>query len=381
MNFFKSIGYNFTTYFFEKGQLLSFYKLENNEQDLFKLEKDNQVKNKSKIYTIDLVPPFFKLNLEQNFSFFSYNYFEGFACDLKQFLNAQDYLSKQQGSKTKKNLNRRIKKLEKCFPINYKIFNEDISQALYYDLMAALKAMIIIRFKQRNIVHGDIADWDFYTDTCYKMLKSKKACLYVIYNADEPIAISINYLSNTIFESAISSYNIDYAKFGLGNILVYKKIEWCFENGYTMLNMRWGDYPYKREWCNYVYKYESHVVFKKSSINSFVKAFFIFIKNRCVLFAIKNKSLIRQFMFFKAKEKIPARQIVNDYEIIKKHPENIEKNDVVDFKNEEFKFIHKAVIDFQYISNQTSESIKIYPQDSKIFLIEGLTKNQLIQYK
>lgn len=381
MSFFESIGYNFTTFFFEKGQLLSFYTIPNDKQNSFSIKKSDTFIKTKKIYTVDLVPPFIKLHLKENYNSFKYNYFEGFACNLNGFLNVQDYLTQQQGIKTKKNLNRRIKKLEKCFPITYKVFQGNIAQDIYFDLMASLKSMITIRFKQRNITHGDLGDWDFYTNTCYDLITSKKACLYVIYNGDKPISISINYLSNTIFESAISSYDINYAKFGIGNILVYKKIEWCFENGYTLLNMRWGDYPYKREWCNNVYTYQSHITFNKGSIKNYIKAFFIFLKNIFVLFIIKNKSLINKLNPLNKENKTSIIGIENNYVVIDDYSKKIQKNKVLNLNGKEYHFIKKALIDFQYASNETSENIKIYPQNNNLFFIEGLSKKTLIQYK
>ena len=63
----------------------------------------------------------------------------------------------------------------------------------------------------------------------------------------------------------ISSYDIDYYKFGLGNLLIYKQLDWCIENGYNHFDMGWGDLKYKKWWSNNIYQFNHHIVFPKNS--------------------------------------------------------------------------------------------------------------------
>ena len=73
--------------------------------------------------------------------------------------------------------------------------------------------------------------------------------------------------------------------------------------------------------------------------------------------------------------------IENNYVVIDDYSKKIQKNKVLNLNGKEYHFIKKALIDFQYASNETSENIKIYPQNNNLFFIEGLSKKTLIQYK
>src|SRR5690606_41905928 len=63
------------------------------------------------------------------------------------------------------------------------------------------------------------------------LFRSKRASFFVIYDGDHPIEISLNYHLNDVLFSSISSFDIDYAKFGLGHIEIHKQLEWCLEHG------------------------------------------------------------------------------------------------------------------------------------------------------
>ena len=296
MNFIKYKKLNFTQDFFEKQILSPYYvAIRNTYSDsIFFNPNTNEklIDDHNDISVVEFIPPFIDLDLETKqlpLSSFKYKYFKGFMCELNNTDNLQDYMNVQLGKKGVKKILSRLKRLETCFDITYKTFIGDIDESECLSLMQNLGFMIEKRFKQRGDTNNFLNNWDFYRTSAYKMINDNKACLFVIYNNNKPIVISLNYLYQNIFESAISSYEIDYAKYGLGNIIVMKKLEWCFNNNYCVFNMRFGDYPYKRMWCNTVFDYESHVIYNRKSLLQTLKAIFIKNKNQLKFFLIKNK--------------------------------------------------------------------------------------------
>lgn len=90
---------------------------------------------------------------------------------------------------------------------------------------------------------------------------------------------------------SIPSYDIDYAKFGLGNISVQKLLEWCIANDYKMLDMGFGAFDYKIKWCNDVYDFEHHIFHRKSSLVSSTLVFLITLKTKLINYLLEKKSI------------------------------------------------------------------------------------------
>src|SRR5690606_10337175 len=72
---------------------------------------------------------------------------------------------------------------------------------------------------------------------------------------------------NILFVS-VPSYDINYAKFALGNVSLYKLLEWSVNNNYEVMDMAQGYLEYKRRWSNLIYEFDHHIIYsKKSTLN------------------------------------------------------------------------------------------------------------------
>ena len=99
--------------------------------------------------------------------------------------------------------------------------------------------------------------------------------MFVIYHDTRPISISLNFHYNErILFSDCASYDIDYEKFGLGHIDLYKHLEWCLENNYAFLDLGNGVSEYKSKWCNIFYNFHYFLYFKKKSIFAMAISYF-----------------------------------------------------------------------------------------------------------
>src|SRR5690606_9401311 len=121
------------------------------------------------------------------------------------------------------------------------------------------------RFEQRNDTNHILINWERYKNILFPLINEKKASIFVIYNNESPIQISINFHYGKTFFAHIPAYDVDYAPYGLGNTAVYKQLEWCIENNYEYLDMGNGYLEYKKRWCNYQYDLETHIFYKKTS--------------------------------------------------------------------------------------------------------------------
>ncbi|MEP5912880.1 MAG: GNAT family N-acetyltransferase, partial [Flavobacteriaceae bacterium] len=137
----------------------------------------------------------------------------------------------------------------------------------YNDLMEILKEMIVSRFKEIDESHFALPQWENTKESCRTLIHEKKCSMLVIYHDDKPIDITLSYHFNGIFYSGISSFDIDYSKFGLGHISIYKELEWALDNDYKFFDLTYGGNTYKKLWSNCDYLFENHIFGKKKSIS------------------------------------------------------------------------------------------------------------------
>jgi len=243
-----------------------------------------------KIYSIKYVPSYFRTTLlkPEDWTEKSYSSVKGYSFLLESYRNVDEYLHSNLSVKRRKNVLRAINRLERCFEIKYEIIQANITTKEYSFLMDNLKAMIVRRFKQRGHESHTLRSWDKIVSSSYDLLLQKKASLFVIYNGNVPIVISFNHHYNSNLFNYISSYDIDYAKFSLGQIKFYKQLEWCFNNGYSQLDLGWGDMNYKKWWSNNVYSFNHHILYPKNSITGFLYANWEGNKSRIMAFLIAN---------------------------------------------------------------------------------------------
>lgn len=191
---------------------------------------------------------------------------KGYAVDLSEASNLHSYMQIRMSRSFRKTVRQSVQRIENTFRISYRMYFDDISKEEYNKLFDCLGEMLTKRFAQKKIKNYNLHLWSQIKYDFYNSLKNKKACVFVIYDSGNPIDISLNYLSNNIFFSWISSYNIDYAKFGLGHVDLFKHLEWCFTNNYKILELGFGDHDYKKKWCNKIYNFEHQIVYSRHSI-------------------------------------------------------------------------------------------------------------------
>ncbi len=346
------------------------------------LNKNSEVL-KNSIFTFRLVPEYFKLNLRDT-TFKSkiipqHNW--GYSILLNTSDSIDTYMQRQFNSKKRNILKRYIKRLESCFNVRYRMFYGDISSADYNFIMQSLYTMIIDRFKERNETHKNLFEWQVLVESTYQKILNKEASLFVIYNEDEPIEISLNYHFDKILFSYISSFNIDYSKFGLGHVEIYKQIEWCANNGYKLFEMGVGGMDYKRRWSNNIYRYNHYVIYKSSSVQSKYKAQLIVMKIQFKEY-LKSKRLNEIYpkinRYLTKKQDKQSNIMLSEIKVIN-DLKSVNIKEIQQYSTDEYRFLNKYIYSFLYTTTSHINDIKIYKyNDEHSFLIKGVNSYQKV---
>lgn len=340
-------------------------------------KRDTPVHNKNFAYQIRLFPSYMGMKIVNQDKYTKKiipdKYIDGCAISLGNYENIKEYINvhyKNKGNFRNK-INKNLKRLEICFDIKYDMFHGHISKKDYNSLMDILKDMLTSRFSQINKTNFALLKWDDMYNSCYEMINNKKASLFVIYSNNKPINISLNYHYNDIMFGSVSSFDLNYSKFGLGHIQIYKLLDWCFINKYKMLDMCHGNLDYKKMWCNVIYNFENHIFYKKKSIIAFLI-------NLIIVFKIHVKLFFKRFeldLFFekitiawknknKIKEVKPEllkynREVLESIEII------LEKNMVKEITSVQHthSYLLKPLYDFLYLNEENINNVKIYEHE------------------
>ena len=386
--FIKYSKYNFSFDFFQKQHISPFYnKLFNyiNYEEVLSPNFESEDAIGNTIHEIKFIPSYFSLEtplLTGKYKFIKYNRVKNFRINLDGFSNAEHYLEDQMGSKSRSQLRRRINRLETCFNIKYTFYYGQITKQEYDCLFNALELLIERRFTQRGDAYSLKDKWDYIRESTFQLILDKKASFFVIYDENKPIDICLNYHFKNIVQHLIRSYDIDYSKYWVGQIDIYKQLDWCFLNNFKIFDFMWGELVYKTRWSNEISIFEHHFIFKNDNPlkSLFVK---ILINLYKISDHVKQKSIYKSLVKAKSnftqniKGKSEKKDSVIKLETISKMPLK-DAITVININNEYYKFLRKTVYDFQYINFENTANIKVFKINSATnsYIIQG-TKSQI----
>ncbi|RAJ16033.1 GNAT family N-acetyltransferase [Arenibacter echinorum] len=384
---------NFYFEFFEKDSIFPFYESVNNNTngEISVNQSTEEIgRFKNRVSIVNFIPPYLDLKINKKntpFRSFQIKPRIGFIIDLSRFTSADNYLKLQLGSRKRKTILAGARKLETCFDINYKIYYGEISESEYEFLFSHFERMIKMRFEQRKQEHVGYKRWDLYKDNVYNLILKKRASLFVIYDKKKPIVIDLNYHFDNILDSAMSSYDIDYSKFGLGNIALLKQLEWCFENNYKRVDMRWGEVPYKRLWCNVIEDYKCEVVYNKNIPTDMLLALAIskFVNVKKILEDRKMLPLKLKFLSKGMKKNQPTEAMDTGPVYRIEDLTELPSKDIlkpIDIREKEFQFLRSPIYNYQHFHGEHSSDINIYSvnNENMSYIIEGKSKLKTLTY-
>ncbi|RKN76931.1 GNAT family N-acetyltransferase [Ulvibacterium marinum] len=212
--------------------------------------------------------------------------YKGYLINLKRFNSVDELIGQNLGKNSRKNLRAKHRKLELNHEISYQFYYGKIDRNQYDHLFDVCYRLMETRFHQKKIYNRYLLDWKYYHDLFYPKILSKEASICVIYDGPKPITITLNFHRGDIVFSFIQIYDTDYFKYSLGDIAMYKNIEWSYANNFAVWDVSKGATENKLRWSNHNYLFDYHIFY---SVHSPIHRFLAFITSQ----KLKLKQLLR----------------------------------------------------------------------------------------
>ncbi|MEE9361063.1 MAG: GNAT family N-acetyltransferase [Cellulophaga sp.] len=331
-------------------------------------------------YAITNVPEYIHIKYKDSYSIKKFSCNKGYSICLNDSSDVNTYLKEHFQNKGKP-IKKSLKRLEACFDITYKMFYGEITKKECDSLLHLLKEMIAKRFQQRQEKSSTIAQLDLIITTANDLINTKKASLFVIYHESKPIEIAFNYHYDKILFAFISSYDLDYSKFSLGNIEIYKQVDWCIQNKYDYFDMGWGNLEYKRRWSNNIYTYKHYYVYPEKSISGYFIALLKGCKTILIAYYLASKNIN---VFYNKLKKIGSKKetVLNDSFNYKIDPIEkgvfIENQNCMDLSTKNNQRFKELINNFLYSSQENHNNVKLFLFETNKYVIQGINSFQKI---
>ncbi len=226
---------------------------------------------KGKVFLLHDVPDFYEVGIDgsHQMKLKKVRQYEGYYGSLTNIESVENILGTFfNSSKSKYNFKRNLRQLDENIDSGYQVYFGAIDKADYDREMRVFKALLSKRFDDKSVFNTVLPMWSFYEELIYPLILEKRVVLNVIYDGNEPIAMSINFLNDRRLSVAIRTFDIAYNKLNIGNIEIYKLIEWCIDNNIEILDFSKGENEYKKRWTTTKYFYDCHVLYDSKSIKA-----------------------------------------------------------------------------------------------------------------
>lgn len=342
---------------------------------------------KNKMFLIYDVPEYFQVNnksLPKKLNVHKIKQYPGFLVDLKNYADFNHYFTSTFSKSSRYKLTKYKKRLESCFDISYHMYHGPMDRDVYDRIFDSFKTLLERRFLDKGISNNNLdpKEWNFYHEVAYPMILEKKASLFVIYNGDVPIGITLNYFSENIVFDAITVFDIDYEKFHLGSVTIMKLIEWTLNQGLRYFDFSKGYFDYKKRWANREYDFEYHVYYDRSSILSIAMAqtitFYFNFKQY-----LRDKNLNTKFhnLTFLLRNRKPKDTESKKYQFSPVEAEASMENYIeINRYNDEWNRLSPITYEFLYLNNESQKDLRIKKnivEDHK-FIFEGHEKKVML---
>lgn len=307
--------------------------------------------------------------------------YPGFLIQLDGLDSLDEYLRASFSKSGRYKLKKYRKRLEKCFDIRYRMYSGPISKDEYNLLFNQFKALLEKRFAYKQTTNNNLdpKEWAFYEEVAYPMILEEKAGLFVVYDGEKPISITLNYFSETTVFDAITVFDMDYAKFHLGSVALMELINWCLSQKKTILDFSKGYFDYKKRWGNKQYQFEYHILYDKNFFPARITAW-----GMASFYSLKQSlrdaglnDLLHQITYRLRHKgsKQKSKQYSFDYET-----KAIDRNHLVEMPKPslESSSLKGIIFDFLYLHSENINDLKVYKISNvrnKAFRFEGKGKS------
>ena len=257
----------------------------------YEIDTSGQFKDyKGKVFLIYDIPEYFEVNTKsksKNLGVKVINQYDGYLVDIRSFNAVEDYLRNQFNSKQRRSILSRLRKLEDEHDISYEFHSSKLDEQQFEELFEELYRLMDRQFGKKNEKnsHSPLEIKEWHKSLFFKLLEKNQASFSVIKSGNTTISSCFRYNSDNVVFSAIPVLDMDYVKYGLGNIRTLKGIEWAIRKGFEYYDLGKGSYGYKHRWASKKYKFQYQIFYDKKSIFA-----------SSIAFLLKSFFSIKQFM-------------------------------------------------------------------------------------
>jgi hypothetical protein len=346
-------------------------------------------------YTVFDIPDYFITEIDNSglLKMLTAPLYLGYIIDLTNFKNLEDYLTTHLGKPRKSQIKRYKKRLDLCIAPNYKTYYGAIEKEAYHFIFNELKILTKRRFDQKEELNFELPFLELYENIMYPLILNKKASIFVIFDKNKPINISLNFIDDTTIFHWNSCYDIDYQMFNLGHINMINHLDWAYKNGFKLFDMGRGDFLHKRKYVNKSYMYRQQVFFNTKSISATIKAGLeiLKLKVRFGLIKILKKANLHlwyvkyaKFKYLRAtssNEKVVKKQFEIDFNI--SEIPKLDKLKCIDINNKETAFLIYPFNDYLHKSQEFIDNTQVFIDkiDNKTYYFKGFKKQQKLTVK
>ncbi len=314
--------------------------------------------------------------------------YEGFLGELEKFENLDDYMKSTFSQSRRKDFRRSFNRLESCFNISCKMYHGEIEKKEFDFIFQKHYELLEKRYTNKNELCGELENdklWPYYSESAYHMILEKSASLFVVYDGDKPIGIRLIYHFKNAIVLWLSIFDTDYYKFSLGKYVIFKLIDWCFDNDIADIDFTHGDFEWKRKWSNNTtYQKHHHLLYDSSSIRSKVIACFIEKKFSFKRVLRDNGSMKKYHDFrYKLSNLSDKKTLEYTHYIVEIVNENIPlKHDmeIIDINDHKYMSQRKAIFDYLYKYPEPFNKYQFYKNKNlnNVYYALGETNTLLI---
>ena len=348
----------------------------------YTINQNEQLDLKNKVLLVYDVPTFFDLDLTKSngsLQLRKIKQYPGFLIHLDKYTDLGHYMTLSFSKSSRYKLNKYKKRLEDSFEISYKMFLGDISRDEYESVFEHFKVLLEKRFLDKGITNNNLdpKEWNFYHEVAYPLILEKKASLFVIYEGNTPIGVTLCYFSENILFDAITVFDIDYEKFHLGSVTIMKLIEWSLEHNIKVFDFSKGYFDYKKRWANEEYHFDYHVYHDSTSFTAKIIAWIIlkFFSLKQKLRDKKVNEKIHKLRFLLKSDKVESSpNLTYEFSELNEETEELKLIDI-DYKMPQYSVLNTAVFDFLYLNNEELKDIKVHQVKNQkdVYIISGKT--------
>jgi hypothetical protein len=311
--------------------------------------------------------------------------YPGYLINLNEFSGLDDYLRKTFSRGSRMKLRKYYKRLETSFAISTKMYSGNLDKGEYHLLFDKFLELLTKRFSEKEIDYNNIQpkEWKFYEDAGYSLIQEKKASLFVVYDGDEPIAITYNYHFGDTLVDVITVFDTDYSKFNLGYVNNLKLIEWALENGLYAVDFSKGYFDYKKRLSNLEYYFEYHIIYDTGSpVSKLIAMAINFFFEAKKYLRNKGINILYQKLTYKLKHKRSGNlQESIEYsatDVVEPVSDNLLER--IDVKEEQFNFLIPIVYEYLFLNEEAYREIAVsrLKDNPSQYLIRGQDKNTMI---